>query len=261
MAGLIPTPDIEPNLRPIRHRHASMNRFFVTPPISIKIAPEHRRSLSRLERHAFHFTFPDTTLNELAPSVVSRHVQPREIGATTRTIRGEVHHKRAHPPTLFARRRPVVMVCIVPADVIALGPEALDERLCWPALEGKSAMFDTLHRGIAVDERFFGFADGGVGRFYALVEDGGDLPFGFTVVLRLDGHAWSGWQWSLSPYIDQMVCFGVAQEAINVDHERSRGVDVDVVVMSGTLQIFRWVYQRLGLCLHHWRRFLLCRWK
>lgn len=75
------------------------------------------------------------------------------------------------------------MLRVVTGNVVALGPEAFDESVGWPALKGQSAGFDALHERRAWDERFVGFAHGGVAGFHAGVEDGGGLPFALAGVL------------------------------------------------------------------------------
>lgn len=61
---------------------------------------------------------------------------------------------------------------VVARGVVALGPEALDERVGGPALEGEGAGFEALRQAGAGEQGFVGVADGGVVRFGAGVEDG-----------------------------------------------------------------------------------------
>ena len=63
------------------------------------------------------------------------------------------------------------MVRIVPTRSVALGPEALDERVRGPALEGEGAGFEALHSGVAGDASLFRLADAVVRDFLAGVED------------------------------------------------------------------------------------------
>ena len=79
MAGLVPTPNIQANLRPARDRHASMDRLFIPSAVRVKVSPEDRCAFPRLERHAFLGILP--TLDELAPIFTSRRLDAREIGS------------------------------------------------------------------------------------------------------------------------------------------------------------------------------------
>ena len=74
-------------------------------------------------------------------------------------------------------------MCVMARDIIPLRPQPLDEGFLGPALESESAGFDTLHEGVAGQERFVGFADLVVGTFDAGVENGGGLPEGVAVAV------------------------------------------------------------------------------
>ena len=63
------------------------------------------------------------------------------------------------------------MMCVVARDVITLGPQPLEKRVSWPALEGEGAGFDALECLVTGHEGFVRFADLGVGGFVAAVED------------------------------------------------------------------------------------------
>lgn len=171
MTRLIPAPDIKSDLRATHDRHTSMNCLLVSPPLPVKITPKHRRPRFRFESHTTLLRL--AALDEPTPPFVLEHRYPREVRPAPNTICcAQVDHERADAPGLFARRRPVVVVCVMATHVISLGPESLDESLRWPALDAQGALLDALHRLVAVDERFLGFANGFVGCFYAFVEDG-----------------------------------------------------------------------------------------
>ena len=199
MSRLIPTPNIQPHLRPPRHRHPRMDRLPIPPPLGVEILPKHRRPLPRLERHTFNTPL---TLNKLTPPPIPRRRYPRKIRPATLTVRlrGKIHHERARAPAGLGRRGPVVVVRVVARRVVALGPEAFDESFLRPALETEGAGFDALDCGVAVYEGFFGFADRVVGGFLAGVEDCGGLPFlgtGEVVSGRVGGKRWEGGEWTL----------------------------------------------------------------
>lgn len=77
MALLVPTPDVKPNLRTVQDGHASMNRLLIANTIGIKIRPEDRITLDRLERYAFIVAL---ALYETTPSLVKWSLQPRKVG-------------------------------------------------------------------------------------------------------------------------------------------------------------------------------------
>lgn len=75
------------------------------------------------------------------------------------------------------------MRSIVARDVVALGPQALDESVGRPALEGEGAGFDALHEARAREQGFVGSAHAGVVGGFALGAAGvgegcGGVPVG-----------------------------------------------------------------------------------
>jgi hypothetical protein len=60
----------------------------------------------------------------------------------TRAVGREVHHETGHAPMGFGADGPVVVVIVVTAGVVALGPEFFDEDEGFPALEAAGAVFD-----------------------------------------------------------------------------------------------------------------------
>ena len=54
------------------------------------------------------------------------------------------------------------------------------------------------------------------------------------------------------PQIDERIGLCVAQEAINVDYQRLRRVDVHVVAVLWTLQVRIWMYERVRPDVRFW---------
>lgn len=77
MALLVPTPDVKPDLRTAQDGPASMNRLLVAHTILIKIRPEDRITLDRLERYTLIVAL---ALYETTPSLIEWLLQPREVG-------------------------------------------------------------------------------------------------------------------------------------------------------------------------------------
>ncbi len=96
---------------------------------------------------------------------------------------------------LFTRAAPVVVVRIVAAGPVALGPEFFDEDVGTPALEGAGARFDTTDGVGAGDGGFGGVPDGGVVVFGAGGPDCGGCEEGCAggcEFLGGDGMGWEG---------------------------------------------------------------------
>lgn len=126
---LIPTPNVQPNLRPLCHRERSVPSLRVPCSIRPKVLPKHRITLDRLEcdPHVIPLLIPLLTLQKLTPLLPSRHPQPREIRPPTFTVRVDIHHKRAEAvPPARQRPGPVIVVTVVPGGIVALRPHALD---------------------------------------------------------------------------------------------------------------------------------------
>ena len=81
---------------------------------------------------------------------------------------------------------------IVARDVVALGPQALNESVGGPALEGEGAGFDALHERRAREQGFVGSAHVGVGGFVgaAVGEGCGGVPVGGAGVGLVVGLLW-----------------------------------------------------------------------
>lgn len=95
--------------------------------------------------------------------------------APARALVAQPRHKAADPARAGARAAPVVVVRVVAARPVALGPQPLDEDERPPALEGARARLDALYRVRARDLRLVGVPDGRVEALDAGGEDGGGL--------------------------------------------------------------------------------------
>lgn len=178
MPLLVPTPNIQPNLDPLRNRHTSMQPLLPAPPIRIKILPEHRRTRLRQERNPLHPLPQIPTLDKVTPPLIRRPLQQREIRPSPLAIRREVNHEGTHSPRNCRRARIVVVVRVMARAVVALRPETLDESVAGPALEGQRSLLDALDRVVAGDAGFFAFADGGVEGLGGAIEDCAWCPVG-----------------------------------------------------------------------------------
>lgn len=95
--------------------------------------------------------------------------------APARALVAQPRHEAADTSRAGARAAPVVVVRVVAARPVALGPQPLDEDERPPALEGARARFDALYRVRARDLRLVGVPDGRVEALDAGGEDGGGL--------------------------------------------------------------------------------------
>lgn len=96
MTRLVPTPNIQTNLRSTRDRHSSMDSLLIPSAILIKIGPKDRGAFPRLESHSLFRSLP--TLDKLAPLLTLRRLNTREIGSTTDAFGRDVDHESAHSP-------------------------------------------------------------------------------------------------------------------------------------------------------------------
>jgi hypothetical protein len=226
----IPTPNIQPNLRPRLNRQPRMPRFHIPRPISPQILPEHRIASHRLEYDsscAPPSPFPVPALYKPTPVFRRRLRKPWEPRPPTGTVRIDIDHKTTHaidPP----RALPVVMMRIMPSHPISLYLQPLQHqpffrpfshllpflsvgsvryspaeqrpacgrrrRLAPPALQCACARFDAFHGGRAGQGGDFGEADGGVDE---LGWAGGDAG-GFELVGAVGGEdvlASARWTW------------------------------------------------------------------
>lgn len=156
---LIPTPNIQTNLRPLRNGIRRMPRLGIPRPISPQILPKDRIPLNRLERNSFlllptsvfTLTLILITLQKPTPSLPHRPSQTRKIRTPTFTVRSQIHHKRAYPVTSARKRpRPVIVMPVMAGGIVALRPHALDVEMWTPALEGAGAVFQAADCIVAV---------------------------------------------------------------------------------------------------------------
>lgn len=119
MSCLIPAPDIEADLGTTLDRQSGMDRVLVTFTVGIEVLPKHCAALSWLKGgsliHAIAF-------DKLTPSLISRPRYSRKLSSTSGTLISQVHHVRADSPELLARSGPIIMVCVMSSDVVALRP-------------------------------------------------------------------------------------------------------------------------------------------
>jgi hypothetical protein len=215
----IPTPNIQPNLRPRLNGQPRMPRFHIPRPISPQILPEHRIASHRLEYDSFRpppSRFPVPALYKPTPVFRRRIREPRKPRPPTSTVRIDIDHKTTHaidaPPAL-----PVVMMRIMAPDPIPLYLQSLQHQpssrpsshllpllsvgsVRWrpaeqkparrgrrrpapPALQCACARLDAFHGGGAGQGGDFGEADGGVDE---LGWAGGDAG-GFELVGAVGG--------------------------------------------------------------------------
>lgn len=105
---LVPTPNIQPNLRPRRDRVRGMPGLRVPGPIGTQILPEDRITLDRFEGDPFPGracmsirpssrpgVIPILTLQKPTPLLPRRHPQTREIGTSALAVRPQIHHEGA----------------------------------------------------------------------------------------------------------------------------------------------------------------------
>ena len=175
---LIPTPNVQPNLRPLCNRERSVPSLWIPCSIRPKVLPKHRIALDRLEcdPHVIPLPIPVLvpllTLQKLTPLLPNRHPQSREIRPPTFAVRINIHHKRAEAvPTARQRPGPVIVVAIVPRGIVALRPHALDVQIRMPALEAAGAVFQAADCVVAVEEGTVGEAFGRVYLFCFAVVD------------------------------------------------------------------------------------------
>lgn len=187
---LVPTPNIQPNLRPRRDWVRSMPGLRVPRPIRTQILPKDRITLDRLEGDPFSrrtrlSLTPDPNpepclilaLQKPTPLLPRRHPQTRKIGAPARTVRPQINHEGAETVSASSERPcPVVVVPVVTGGVVALGPHALDVQVRAPALERAGSLFQAADGVVAVEEGSVGEAFGWVDALGdAVVDDGGGV--------------------------------------------------------------------------------------
>lgn len=95
-------------------------------PIRIEIFPEYGRASNRLEGDTrvltavLSFFCVFITLNDIAPSRVSRLIDPREVGAASGTFIDQVHHEGGHPVAHIRTGIPVVVECVIAVETVSL---------------------------------------------------------------------------------------------------------------------------------------------
>ena len=176
---LPPTPNIQTDLNTSRNRQTSMNSLPHSPPLLIKIQPKDSSALPRPKRNPLPLSI-FITLNKRTPlpALPLQHRKLRPTPLAPLRLTSQVNHKTRSAPTISPRRTPIVVLSIVPGDVVALGPQALDVSVGRPALEGQGAGFDALHERRAREEGFVGFAHVGVCAFGGAGVDCRGLPVG-----------------------------------------------------------------------------------
>lgn len=208
----IPTPYIQPNLRPRLNRQARMPRLRVSRAIRSQILPKDGISSHGLECYSFLLFIP-CALNPAAPIPRGRFSQPRKPRPPTRTVRINVHHETTHAVHL-PRALPVVVVRVMPTGTIFLYLQSFEQQslvgqvwpltvclaaicspakqspalgprpLAAPSLQAPRARLDTFHGVRAREGRDRGAADGGVDELRGA---GGDEGGG-----ELVGAGWCG---------------------------------------------------------------------
>lgn len=93
--------------------------------------------------------------------------------ASSCAIRSQIHHEATYSAGGLGRSAPVVVVRVVAAGPVALGPQLLDKSIRVPALEAARAVFDAFYRFIAWEGRLFRVADRAVEGFGRGGPDGG----------------------------------------------------------------------------------------
>lgn len=173
-----PTPNIQPNLLSLLHRQPRMPTLRVPLAIDPHILPIHgitrdgfkNNPLVEIFLWAILLTIHhprlivilaiiccgssssqapiynlDIALDKFTPGGISRLFQTREVCAAAFTLAVDVHHEAADAAAVLASGAPVVVVGVVAAFAVALGPELLDKGVSAPALEGACAVFDTFY--------------------------------------------------------------------------------------------------------------------
>jgi hypothetical protein len=137
-----PTPDIQPNLTPLGNRQPGMPTLTIPRPITPHILPKHGISRYRLENNTLaKILFPPLirwlgiAFNKPTPTSINRFLQTRKMCTTARTVCCYIYHETTYAAAGFTRAAPVVVVCVVAAYTVALGPEFFNEGVRLPALD------------------------------------------------------------------------------------------------------------------------------
>ena len=172
--SLEPTPNIQPNLDATRDRQTGMPTLSIPGPIAAHVLPEHSVAHNGLENDAVSELRLAATrsrllaasqrilgraVDKVTPLGPPRALQTREMRAAARAVSVEVDHEAADAAGGARRGAPVVVVRVVAADAVALGPQLLDEDVGPPALEAACALFNALYRLPAWKGRFLRVPD------------------------------------------------------------------------------------------------------
>lgn len=174
-----PAPNVQANLDAAVHGHTGMKTFLPPSPFGIEILPKHGTSSPGQERDTI-VLLGLFAVDKFTPPRILGPGQQREIRAAAGAVCLQVDHESAGAAGCVGGKCPVVVVRVVARDGVALGPEALDEGVCGPALEVQSPLLDALDRVVAVDHCLVALADAGVCRLDVAVVDCRGLPLVLT---------------------------------------------------------------------------------
>lgn len=144
-----PTPDVQSNLDPAVHRHASMKALLPPLAIDIKVLPKHSASSFGQERDTVLLRL--IAIDKLTPTLVLGSSEKREVGASTSTICFDVDHESTDAMRCLGCKRPVVVMGVVARCGVSLCPESFDEGVHWPALEVEGSLLDALDSTVTFD--------------------------------------------------------------------------------------------------------------
>lgn len=166
---LIPTPNIQTNLRPRRNRECSVPSLGVSLTIRPQVLPEDSIPLDRFEGDPLLGSvclFTLLALQKPTPLRARRHLQAREVCPAACAVCIQIHHECAETVTAASpRSAPIIVVPVVTRGIVALCPHPLDVEVWAPALECTNTLFNAAYCVVAVEQGAVGEADCGVDPF------------------------------------------------------------------------------------------------